>query len=208
MTVEGDPARFLAWVQDSGEGPVSLSADAPAWEQLVHDALAYSERNRQRSVGDAAAAQLACREGCAWCCFIPVTTTGPEVDLAWRYAREHLSETELGTVRMRAASEPGEQLEPCPFLIGDRCGVYPVRPLACRAWNSTDATACQRAHELGHDRVPIPVQTVVRGVFANAAQALARGIAERGGEPAVSLRTALHQRLEAREEPPCREPPG
>ena len=118
-------------------------------------------------------------------------TTAAEVTVAWRHAQAHLSTGDLETVRARAAQRPGQQLAPCPFLVDHRCCVYAVRPLACRAWNSTDAGACERAHERGHDQVPIPVLTMSRGVFVNAAQALARGIAERGGEPAVSLRDAL-----------------
>jgi Fe-S-cluster containining protein len=31
------------------------------------------------------------------------------------------------------------------LLVGDRCSAYPVRPLTCRGYNSSDARRCERA---------------------------------------------------------------
>ena len=34
--------------------------------------------------------------------------------------------------------------DPCPFLVEERCQVYSVRPLACRAFHSMNKSRCKR----------------------------------------------------------------
>ena len=103
----------------------------------------------------AEAATLACREGCAFCCSLNVTVTIPEVfrildELRRQRPRQELPGV-LGNAReyaARVSTLSGEERDrmrrPCPLLAADRCAVHPFRPLACRGWNSFDATACER----------------------------------------------------------------
>lgn len=97
--------------------------------------------------------KLACRAGCAHCCYQAVGVSAPEVFAIYRYLKrtrtpEALSAT-LDRVRAADARTRGlrasERLSPelpCPFLDGARCTIYEVRPLACRGKNSLDAGAC------------------------------------------------------------------
>jgi Fe-S-cluster containining protein len=109
---------------------------------------------------------LACREGCAWCCYKLVGTTAPEVFRIAQYLQEHLSaeEFELRRDRIIGRDEVRKSLSadrwsaarlPCSLLVNDRCSAYPVRPLTCRGFNSSDARACERwVKTRGHVEVP------------------------------------------------------
>jgi hypothetical protein len=44
---------------------------------------------------------------------------------------------------LSAADRAGARL-PCALLISHRCSAYPVRPLTCRGFNSSDASLCER----------------------------------------------------------------
>lgn len=87
---------------------------------------------------------VACKKGCAFCCYIPVECTKEEVDLCLELA------------------EPGEvkqgDFAPCPFL--DRknksCRVYEYRPLACRGMTSTSKVKCEKAYRKRDNKMEIP----------------------------------------------------
>jgi len=109
----------------------------------------------------------ACRKGCAWCCTQDVTLTTVEALLILEHLRANgredlikrlgqadparfrpgytLNEFALACFERRDLAEEGPGPEPaaCLLLKEKICSVYPVRPLACRAFVST--TACQPA---------------------------------------------------------------
>jgi len=100
---------------------------------------------------------LVCRPGCSYCCYNQVQMTPPEAFLiAHQVARhlepevqarvrERLAETRrrLTGLTIREAARRRRQF-PCPLLEEDRCAVYPVRPLACRAMHSFDLEQCRK----------------------------------------------------------------
>jgi len=179
------PGAFAGWLaadpSEVGPEPVTLARSAAAW----------ADERLARAVGPDRLARLACAPGCAHCCYLPVTTTAAEVASAWRAAEDALPAGGLAAIAARArAAAPGYAdyarhgptrvwRVACPFLQHDRCAVYEARPLACRGWNSMDAEACRRATEEGTEAVPVPVDVRVRGVYANASEALARGLEQR-----------------------------
>jgi Fe-S-cluster containining protein len=98
---------------------------------------------------------IACKEGCAWCCRLHVTLTVPEVIAIADYLRATLPATELESLKARVTEldqethglNPWQRARtglPCALLVEGRCSVYPVRPLACRGWNSYDAARCEQ----------------------------------------------------------------
>jgi Fe-S-cluster containining protein len=109
----------------------------------------------------------ACKEGCDWCCHLTVGTSVPEVVRLLEYLRQTLSPEELGALRERVlrldeqrrelrASRRGEPRLPCALLVDRRCAAYPVRPLTCRGFNSSDASSCERfATTSGKTSVPL-----------------------------------------------------
>jgi Fe-S-cluster containining protein len=108
----------------------------------------------------------ACAEGCAWCCYKRVGTAVPEVLRIVEYLKQNRSAAELDEVRERVLrlDERRRTMNdawaaarlPCSLLVGDRCSVYPVRPLTCRGYNSSDARSCERVvKRREHTEVPV-----------------------------------------------------
>jgi Fe-S-cluster containining protein len=89
-----------------------------------------------------------------------VQVTPPEAFLISHYvarrqspeARARLRER-LDDTRRRLAGLSLEEVGrrrrqfPCPFLEEDRCSIYPVRPLSCRAMHSFDLDQCRTEWE-------------------------------------------------------------
>ena len=97
---------------------------------------------------------LACREGCDWCCQQIVGVSAAEVFRIADYLRRTLSPQDLDATRERLArlDDPRRRLPPhqrtgarlpCGLLVDHRCLAYPVRPLTCRGFNSSDAHQCE-----------------------------------------------------------------
>jgi Fe-S-cluster containining protein len=110
---------------------------------------------------------LACAEGCAWCCYKTVGCAVPEVLRIVCYLQQQLSPVELAATRDRIVQRDEERRAlrqdrwaakrvACPLLVNQRCSVYPVRPLTCRGFNSTDARQCERSFK---EREPVQVPT-------------------------------------------------
>ena len=116
----------------------------------------------------------ACQRGCAWCCYLLVPVSVPEVVLLAQYLRDTRSAAELEALIARLASHASrtggataaEYLAarlPCPLLVDGACSAYHARPLACRGWNSYDAHVCHLAVETAHGPLAhrYPPQTAV-----------------------------------------------
>jgi hypothetical protein len=97
----------------------------------------------------------ACQPGCSHCCYQAVGVTAPEVFAIYDQLRRTCAPAELDAVvrRIRDADDETRGMTsaqrlspdlPCPFLNGEQCSIYEVRPLACRGKNSLDAGACER----------------------------------------------------------------
>jgi Fe-S-cluster containining protein len=99
---------------------------------------------------------LACRAGCAHCCKLQVDALPHEVVDVVDYVRfgDHFTREErariLEKLRLAVALTLGMNADQyralnlrCPFLAdNDTCSVYPVRPVSCRAFGSTDVEVC------------------------------------------------------------------
>ena len=106
-----------------------------------------------------------CRKGCSFCCSQAVLASPHEVLAIHEFLRNSLS---AGTerIKMRAADKHSETkhmsakeflhfIHPCPFLEHGDCLVYPVRPMACRCYLSSDAGSCRDQYENPEDRKKI-----------------------------------------------------
>jgi Fe-S-cluster containining protein len=131
---------------------------------------------------------LACREGCAWCCHKLVGTTAPEVFRIAQYLQDHLSSEEFALARDRIIQRDEERKAlqddrwtaarlPCSLLVDDRCSVYPVRPLTCRGFNSSDARQCARWVET-RGQVEVPVYEPQHRLATFVLDGLRAGLAE------------------------------
>ena len=138
----------------TGRLPLQVVAVAEHAEAIAETAV------REAMARQPPHAPPACREGCAWCCHNTVGTAAPEVFRITAYLRQTLTPEQLcaAQARIKALTEQRQVLRrdrrsrahlPCALLVEDRCSIYPVRPLTCRGYNSSDARQCERSLEPG-----------------------------------------------------------
>jgi Fe-S-cluster containining protein len=149
---------------------------------------------------------LACQPGCDWCCHQMVGTSAPEVVRVVAHLRQHQSAEELRRTQERvvAVDEQRRSLRgdsaaarrlPCPLLVEHRCSVYPVRPLTCRGFNSSNARRCE-AWVTTRQPVEVPAYMPQRRLATFVLDGLRAGLAESGLsnellELTAALRVAL-----------------
>ena len=184
-----------------------LVGDAKSWEGTVLEAQAVSTseivhegRTERKTIEVARNAfewldrltadfhadctpRLACKEGCSYCCSVPVDVSAPEVFAIVELLEAVKSRDDLDALRRRIDDylerHAGMSLEErrgarvaCPLLEDNRCSIYRARPLSCRGWNSYDVEKCRRDYEA-------PMKAGGVEVFApqfKAAQAVKKGL--------------------------------
>jgi Fe-S-cluster containining protein len=99
---------------------------------------------------------VACRKGCAHCCYQWVTSTIPEVLLLAQSIRNDFASDHLATLKLRirlyldkiAAIPPKDRMlrvrSACPLLEEDLCTAFESRPMSCRMFNALDVADCIR----------------------------------------------------------------
>uniref|UniRef100_A0A7V4G750 YkgJ family cysteine cluster protein n=1 Tax=Desulfobacca acetoxidans TaxID=60893 RepID=A0A7V4G750_9BACT len=105
---------------------------------------------------------IVCQAGCSFCCHNQVQLTPPEAFLLGYMLQSYASPEKQQAVTEMVIREAGRKrgqtparlaagrkANPCPLLLGDRCGLYPWRPLMCRAMHSFDAAHCRSSLERG-----------------------------------------------------------
>jgi Fe-S-cluster containining protein len=135
-------------------------------EIAEHGARLAETATEQAKLREPPARPSACAEGCAWCCHKKVGTSVPEVLRIVEFLKQNLSAAELDEVRERVVRLDEQRRKmtdgwaaarlPCSLLVNERCSVYPVRPLTCRGYNSSDAHRCEQVVK-AHQHVDVPV---------------------------------------------------
>jgi len=98
-------------------------------------------------------AGVACRDGCAYCCSVPVDTQAHEVFFAADHILVNFSPVALARAIKRlarhrrrvawlGADRRAVSRSPCPLLLKGSCSIYGGRPEACRTHHSRDAAVC------------------------------------------------------------------
>lgn len=101
-------------------------------------------------------ATVACRDGCDWCCRVPVDVQAHEVFFAADHIQTHFSPDALAAVIARLAAhrarvaafavgERDSSRQTCALLVDGSCSIYEGRPQPCRAHHTSDAATC-RSH--------------------------------------------------------------
>lgn len=146
--------------------PADTEDPAPIMAQ-ARRLLRILRRDPAAGAGDAAAAihggydtalrharpeRTACKRGCTHCCVSHVGVTAPEVFLIARHLKGKRREMAASRVAAADAVTHGRTVAerfadptPCPLLEEGACGVYAVRPTACRSLASFDADLCARS---------------------------------------------------------------
>jgi Fe-S-cluster containining protein len=110
---------------------------------------------------------IACEKGCQWCCFQPVYMTTQEAILIHEFIKQSFNTSQINHIISNARSkfkktkglkEEQKQMvkHACPFLHEGSCSIYPVRPMACRIYLSSDKESCKRKYDNPGDKSIIP----------------------------------------------------
>ncbi len=124
-------------------------------------AKAYAQsmvRHDERIAAAADVNQLACKQGCSWCCHFSVDVRAVEAMTIADYVEREFSlrdklqlKAELTTnARILSRFDDVQRAHhniKCPFLKDGGCRIYPVRPQTCRNYHATDATGCRTSFE-------------------------------------------------------------
>ena len=104
----------------------------------------------------------ACGPGCSYCCHYKVVARAVEVIAIQQYVVSRFSQTQIKTAIAQAAFNVNEAKDisheehlainqPCPFLVDQKCSIYPVRPSKCRSFHASDVEGCKRSFENPQD---------------------------------------------------------
>ena len=155
-----------------------------------------------------AMARLACKDGCDYCCYPPVSAVVPEVANIVAYVLSQLPEAEQQRLSKRVAEVyaqvdrmTGEERAAanvaCPYLERGRCSIYPVRPLACRGFNSSSKEACQKVYDEPQKNQTVPAFIPLLASAQGLKEGLAAGLEREGLQtPLVDLVRASHKLLQ------------
>lgn len=133
--------------------------------RLLTASLAAYERleNRIQSAIDGSGMTPACHRGCSWCCRgVRVNVTALEALFIAETLNERCSPLREG---VRAAADRRRTMNTnqlfesgdcCPFLDSSgRCGIYAIRPAACRRHYCMDERECERS--ISNPKLKLPV---------------------------------------------------
>jgi Fe-S-cluster containining protein len=108
------------------------------------------------NVRDPNGRQVACKEGCSWCCHQTVGIRAPEAIRIAEFLRgmedtaardEMLAKLrDLDSTTRGISADARDKLRlACAFLKDGRCAIYSVRPLVCAEYTSFDVEDCIKA---------------------------------------------------------------
>lgn len=141
-------AKRLADTALAGGGGANQIGVASRIEALADEQIALVEEGDPRKV--------ACANGCFFCCLQSVVASVPEIVCVANFIRGHWNEDQITALRERIehykiavmpyvqGAQENPPRQPCPLLSEGSCSVWSARPLACRGFNSFNASACER----------------------------------------------------------------
>ncbi|MBU9212041.1 YkgJ family cysteine cluster protein [Burkholderia multivorans] len=151
-----EPVRplFAAYVQR--ELPAARTALGGNQAKPVRPRIVTVYRRMDTAISEANA-EVACHEGCDYCCHYQVMATPAEVFALAEHigqmpqARRAALRERIRTYNDRTASmsthEHVHTNVPCALLEDHRCSAYEYRPSACRGHHSLDASVCKRTFD-------------------------------------------------------------
>jgi Fe-S-cluster containining protein len=77
------------------------------------------------------ARHLACRTGCSSCCHHHLSVFTLEADAIAQAVTALPNEMQQRVIE-QAKQITGDESQPCPLLVDDRCAIYAARPVICR----------------------------------------------------------------------------
>lgn len=147
--------------------------------EVLREMMAFAQDLIQGIEDSGQAPLVSCRSGCSYCCHSQVNILPIEALLISEYLGTNFSSNSIEGVEANITANLNltrgknidqrfalKGLTPCIFLDNHRCGIYPVRPMICRAWNSLDRDACQSAYDNGDVDTEIDTSPMRNFVFS------------------------------------------
>lgn len=162
--------------------------------------MTFIHENMTAAARPGPAKALACRKGCAHCCYAWVSARAPEILFAKRAVPARDREAVRASVDAAYAVTGTRDFDgregivaPCPLLAEGQCRIYAARPAACRTAVSADARICERAYRLGDATAQVPKPEYYLNLGAGYSVALAGALKRAGYAPwAYELNAGLH----------------
>lgn len=126
--------------------------------------------------------RVACKAGCYYCCDVYVSAQAPRIFAIADWLRANSPDLKVEIARLAAADAAirGHDVDAravtglaCPFLSEGKCGIYPVRPAACRGFFSLSLEACIAGACGESEEIPTPPHIhPLRGAYEQALSAV------------------------------------
>lgn len=126
--------------------------------------------------------RIACKAGCYYCCDVYVSAQAPRIFAIadWLRANSPDLDAEIAGLEAADAAIRGKDVDgraaaslACPFLGEGKCGIYPVRPAACRGLFSLSMEACIAGARGESEEIPTPAHIhQLRGAYEQALSAV------------------------------------
>lgn len=196
----------IDWLVKALRGAMRRAAKRAQLAAAAAEAHALYEAN----VARVPAGHLACGAGCGSCCAAQVGLEMPEAFAIVEYvngaafggngaeALTRVADVAARIAGMDAGARWEEQVF-CAFLdpATQSCTIYPVRPLACRGYTSTDLEACLASTRTRDHGLPIPAdaerQVRARQLRVALGVAAARALGRDGELDGVELHAGVTQ---------------
>ncbi|MBE9559066.1 MAG: YkgJ family cysteine cluster protein [Proteobacteria bacterium] len=158
-----------------------LSKGAPAGRSARAMALlgGLQDKSNEQAPG---MDRVACKAGCYYCCDVYVSAQAPRIFAIADWLRANSPDLNAGIARLAAADAAvrGHDVDAraaaglaCPFLDEGKCGIYPVRPAACRGFFSLSLEACVAGARGESEEIPTPPHIhPLRGAYEQALSAV------------------------------------
>ncbi|HTV06468.1 MAG TPA: YkgJ family cysteine cluster protein [Acidobacteriaceae bacterium] len=159
--------------------------------------IAFRILNNSRTLAEMAyesnrspdAKPVACKENCRWCCYQSVRISAVEAVSIANYLRgiKDTAERDAMTERLQRLDATTRGLLPevrnetqasCAFLTDSRCGIYPVRPMACSWYTSWDLEECKVRYEIGVEKSDIHMDHARTVVYSAVREGMKEGLVE------------------------------
>jgi Fe-S-cluster containining protein len=192
-----------------GRGPAQIDAAVATAKATAEKFWALTQKAVER------AGPIACKSGCAWCCYQGVALIPVEAVAIARHIEASFTPEARAALdeRLARTQEQAQGLSmhararlmlACPFLVDGRCSIYAVRPFRCRGIHSRDADYCKWKLEhideavldtrRGTEADPLlqaPVQIMDAGLTGLAVACQEAGLPAQGLELTSAMRVAL-----------------
>lgn len=163
------------------------------------EAIARFYRRQDAAIANAitsAPTKPACHSGCSYCCYYKVVACAIDVVAIHHFVVSRFKPEQINAAVEQATRnvEEAKNLshaehlainQRCPFLIEQKCAIYPVRPSKCRSFHAADVEGCKLSYEHPTD-LSIP-NSYIQEVFA-AANGISEGFQFAAGEAGLDPR--------------------